>query len=191
MVEFGWVDISIFALVGLSILIGVFRGFIKEALSLCTWSLAIWMGVLFHDVVSAWLLPHIKSDTIRSIAAFGTVFLITLIAGMLATFCISLLVKKSGLGGTDRLLGVVFGMARGVLVVGLTLTVISYTTLRSQPWWTGSVLIPKFQPLMVWLSDIVPDQINVAKDAINLKRVDKPPASSIASLGLDSKLFPE
>lgn len=165
----GWVDCTIFGVVIVSILIGLFRGFVKEALSLVNWVLAIWMGVIFHEKTSAWFVNLIENETIRSIAAFGVVFVFMLFIGSIITYFISLMVRKSGLGGTDRLLGIVFGITRGIFLVGLTLTVVSYSTLKEQPWWQDSVIIPRFKPLMAWLNDIVPDRINVAKDAVFVK----------------------
>lgn len=183
-----WADIAIFGVVVVSILIGLFRGFVKEALSLLNWVFSIWMGVLFHDRVSSWFSTLIHNDTVRSIASFGIVFLIVLFLGSVTAYFISLLVKKSGLGGTDRLLGLIFGMSRGVFLVALVLTVVSYSALKEQPWWQESIIIPKFRPLMVWLNDIVPDKINFAKDAVVLKpnkthRETHP--SRMVAIGLD------
>ncbi len=160
------VDLAIFAIILISVVIGLFRGFIKEALSLCTWALAIWAGVLLHDTAAFWLANYIHNETVRSIAAFSMVFFIVLILGSLVTYAISLLVKKTGLSGTDRLLGIFFGLFRGVLLVSLALLVISYSALKSQPWWHDSMVIPSFQPLMAWLNDFVPENINRAKDAV-------------------------
>lgn len=176
---FGWVDIAIFGVIIISFVIGLFRGFVKEALSLLNWVIAIWMGVYFHDTVSGWFLNLIHSDTIRSIAGFGLVFVSFLFIGSIITYFISVLVKKSGMSGTDRLLGLVFGMGRGVFLVALVLTVVGYSALKEQPFWQDSLLIPKFEPLMVWLNDIVPSKINVAKDAVFVK-----PTKSMRPKGL-------
>lgn len=182
---FGWVDTAIFGVVLISIAIGLFRGFVKETLSLLNWIFAIWMGVICHDKANMWFTSIIQNETVRSIAAFGVVFISMLFIGSVITYFISLMVRKSGLGGTDRLLGVVFGLTRGIFLVALGLTVVSYSTLKDQPWWHDSSVIPKFQPLMTWLNDIVPDQISVARDTVFRKPGKDIDENQMAEVGLE------
>lgn len=168
-----WIDISILSVVGLSILIGIFRGFIREALSLVNWGLAIGGGVYFHDTVSNYLSNTIHSEMVRSVIAFGGIFLTILIICSLISHLISALVKKSGLGGTDRVLGLVFGFLRGALVCSVMLLIISFSPIKSQSTWQQAILLPYFKPVMAWLNDNVPEQVNIAKQTIDKPNKDK------------------
>lgn len=182
---FGWVDTAIVGVVLISVVIGVFRGFVKEALSLVNWVFSIWMAVVCHDRAIDWFSHVIQNETVRSIAAFGVVLVTVLFVGSLVTYLVCIMVRKSGLGGTDRLLGVIFGLTRGVFLVALGLTVVSYSSLKEQPWWQDSSVIPRFQPLMVWLNDMVPDQISVAKDTLFKKPGKDIDENQVAEVGLE------
>lgn len=162
-----WIDILILSMVGLSVLIGIFRGFIREALSLVSWGLAIAGGIYFHDMASNYFSTWISNPAMRSVVGFGAVFLVILIVCSLIAHLIGFLVKKSGLGGTDRMLGVVFGFVRGVLICGVCLLVVSFSPLKNNEVWQSSTLRPYFHPLMAWLNDNVPDKLNVAKDMLD------------------------
>lgn len=70
---------------------------------------------------------------------------------------LSALVNKTGLSGTDRLLGAVFGAARGILVISALLLVAQLTPSQQSGWWQGSVLIPHFAPIENWLKGFLPE----------------------------------
>ncbi len=162
MTSFGFnvADITIVAIVSLSALISLFRGFVREALSLVSWVLAFWFGLSFSHPASDFLTNYIKSPTLRLGAAFGGIFIIVLIACAIINAFISRLVESTGLSGTDRLLGVVFGLIRGVLLVAALLLVAQLTTpMAQESWWTGSGLINYFSPVENWLQSFIPQTV--------------------------------
>lgn len=159
MMELNWVDYTIIALLGLSVLISLFRGFIKETLSIITWGLAIWLSLLFSNLVSGMLSHSIENEMLRHLVAFASIFVSILILGAVFSFFLSSLVKSTGFGGTDRILGVAFGLARGVLITALLLVVVNLTSFQGQSWWKNSVLIPQFKPVMVWLEGYIPTNL--------------------------------
>lgn len=159
-VAFNAADIIIVCILLLSALISLFRGFVKEALSLVSWFLAFWIAITFCHQVSDLLVNYIKSPTLRLGAAFGGVFIVVLIACAIINTLISTLVHKTGLSGTDRLLGVIFGGVRGVLLIAALLLVAQITTpVQEETWWTGSMLIHYFQPVEVWLQNFIPKDV--------------------------------
>lgn len=168
-----WVDVGVLSVVGLSILIGIFRGFIREALSLVSCGVAIVCGIYFHDAGAEYLSTWISSAPIRSVAAFGLVFVCVLIICSIISHLIGFLVKKSGLSGTDRMLGLIFGFVRGVLICGVMLLVVSFSPLKQNPVWRESFMVPQFQPLMAWLNENVPDKVNFAKDVLEKRNQDR------------------
>ena len=135
-------DIVILGVVLLSALIGLVRGLLKEVLSLATWTAAIGLALYFAPEASVYLAGVISDEVIRLVAAFAGIFLGALIVGGLVQWLIGALVKGTGLTGTDRFLGFVFGSARGVLVclVGL-IAIRSFA--QSADWWQASLLVPE------------------------------------------------
>jgi membrane protein required for colicin V production len=160
-VGFNWVDAVILAILGLSALISLFRGFVRETLSLISWVLAFWVALTFgHTLGELFLQKYINSPTVRLGVAFGGLFLVTLIACAIFNYFISQLVDKTGLSGTDRMLGLVFGIARGVVLVAALLLVAHLTPMPEESFWKQSLLIPHFEPLELWLKGFLPDNVS-------------------------------
>ncbi len=151
-----WIDYTIIALIVISSLIGLLRGFIKEAFSLVIWVVAIWIGLTFSREFSVFLEPMIPYPSARMASAFAALFFVTLILGALVNYLLSELVKKTGLTGSDRFAGMIFGVARGLVVVAIIIMLAGLTPLPEDSWWKESILIPPFQALAVWLRDHIP-----------------------------------
>jgi membrane protein required for colicin V production len=146
-----WVDYGILGVLAVSALIGVFRGFTKEALSLLTWVLAFWISITFAPWAAGELAPWIPVPSVRIATAYGSLFLVSLIVGSIVNHLVSKLVKASPFAGPDRTLGVFFGLARGVVLVILFVLVAGLTPVKQDPWWQQSFLIARFQ----WAADQV------------------------------------
>jgi len=123
-----WADYSIIGIIFLSTIISLARGFFREAFSLVTWILAFWIGFRYSAEVSGYLINYIKTPTLSLIAAFAIVFIVTIVIGGLANFLLSQIIVSSGLSGSDRALGVIFGFARGILFVGVILLFMTLTS---------------------------------------------------------------
>lgn len=149
-------DWAIVAVILVSGLISVWRGFVREAISLGTWVAAFLVALIFADKLAALLPAAVESPLARwGLAAIG-LFMATLLVGGLVNFLVSSLVERTGLTGTDRSLGVVFGILRGVLIVGLGVLIIGDTALQSEPWWQSSRLAPHFEPFADWIRQAYP-----------------------------------
>jgi membrane protein required for colicin V production len=147
-------DIVILGLIVLSALMGFARGFLKEVLSLATWAAAIGLALFFAPQVAEHLGDRIADDVVRQIAAFAGIFLCTLVAGALVQWLIGRLVESTGLTGTDRLLGLVFGTGRGALVCLVGLIAIQ-PFVESTEWWQASVLVPELLAFKHVLLDVL------------------------------------
>ncbi|CAN5272660.1 CvpA family protein [soil metagenome] len=152
-------DYAIISVIGLSSLISLIRGFVKEALSLAGWIIAFWVALTFCNELSNHFTKIINSVPIRTAAAFFLLFALTLIAMALINHIISCIVTKTGLSGTDRILGVLFGFGRGMFVVSVLLLVAKMSTLPNDKMWQESQLIPSFRPLEIWLHGFLPEDL--------------------------------
>lgn len=142
-----WVDWVIVAVLVVSTGISWLRGFVNEALSIVIWFLAIVVVFYFSPGLATVLGDSITiSYFARLMIARAALFISTLIIGSLFKHLLNGFVKVSGLSRADRLLGVGFGFARGVLLLLVGMTVVRWIALPEvEIWWNSSVLIPYLQ----------------------------------------------
>ena len=163
MSEFGLglaaIDWIIMAILVVSTLISIKRGFVKEALSLATWVAAIIISRLFASQVSTLLIDSIDMPSMRMAVAYALLFAGTLIVGALVNNLISEVVRMTGLGGTDKFFGMFFGFARGGVVILVVVAGLYYLTpVEEDSWWKESVLIPHIVGAIEWLGPILWEQ---------------------------------
>ena len=151
-----WIDLVIIAVIALSALISLIRGFVKESISLVTWVVAGLIALRYYSPMADLLEPFVASDSLRNWVGGGILFVATLIVGAIVNFIVSQLVSKTGLSGTDKALGVVFGAARGVLIVTMIVLLASLTPMPEASWWQDSLMIDFFQQLAEWIKTVIP-----------------------------------
>jgi membrane protein required for colicin V production len=146
------VDYILLAAFVASVAIGFFRGFFREALSLLTWGLALWLAWRFSGVLDP-LLASVSSPALKLWLGRILVFIGVLLAGGLLGHFVVMLVRRTGLTGTDRVLGMLFGAGRGVLVVGVLVIAFQLLEMDGEPWWQESVIVPKTAELTRTIRD--------------------------------------
>jgi len=152
-------DYAVLAIVTISILVGAIRGFVKEAFSLFVWAAAFLVAFQYSDALAMLLENDIELPSVRTSLAFAGLFLSVLLVGGLLTYLVGKLVEKTGLSGTDRLLGGVFGGARGLALVLAIMLVAGLTPVPQDPWWQQSRTIQSLMPLAEWAAQFLPDYI--------------------------------
>ncbi|PAV49554.1 colicin V production CvpA [Pseudomonas sp. HAR-UPW-AIA-41] len=152
---FTWVDWAIVAIIGVSALISIKRGFVKEALSLVVWIVAGVVAWLFGGAVAQHLTNFIDIPSARVIAACALLFVATLLVGGLVSFLIGELIRVTGLSGTDRFLGMFFGAARGALLVVVLVGLLSLAPVQQDIWWQQSTLLPHFLMVADWSKNLI------------------------------------
>lgn len=157
--DFNWADYAIIGVIVVSCLISIIRGFVREALSLLVWAGAVWLALSFSGDIADIFKEEIKNPLVRLGIGFVLIFFSTLVVGAILSVLITMLVDKTGLTGTDRVLGMVFGAIRGVLVISVLLLLVKFSSMPQDTWWKESKLIVQFEPLELWLQDFMQDQI--------------------------------
>jgi membrane protein required for colicin V production len=156
---FAWIDVVILALIVLSAILSLFRGFVREAVALITWLVALWVAMAFYEDLAAILSQWISLPSAQRITAFAVLFICVLLLGAIVNFLASKLVNKTGLTGTDKLLGIVFGVARGGVIVAILVLLAGLTPLPQDPWWQDSQMLGYFQELAMWMRSYLPNEI--------------------------------
>jgi membrane protein required for colicin V production len=146
-----WFDWTVLAIVAVSTLISLKRGFMKEALSLAAWVAAFLVSTSFAARLSLQLGDYISNDALRYASAYVILFAATLMLGSLINTLLAQLVRVTGLTGADRLLGTVFGFARGMLVVLVLVFVLQAVMSEDeQESLQESRLLPHLQMVSEW-----------------------------------------
>lgn len=164
------VDVVIIFVICLSTFFSLVRGFVKEAISLASWLLAIWVAVTFAPRLAAMLPTSIESEAVRQAVGFGMMFILTLMVGSMVNFIIAGLVKKTGLSGADRVFGLLFGFLRGGLIVLVFVVIGGMTPLPEQDWWQSSVLLERFERVAIELQAYLPQSMNLSFDPAQIQQ---------------------
>lgn len=153
------VDWLIIFVLFVSTLISITRGFVREAFSLATWIAAIIISRLFAGQLSTLLVDYIELPSLRLGVAYIALIVGSLIVGAMINHLIGELVRKTGLGGTDKFLGMFFGFARGGIVIVLIIAGLFYLApVQEDVWWTESVFIPYIVKAVEWLGPVLWEQ---------------------------------
>lgn len=161
--SFNIADYIIVTVVLLSTIVSLFRGLVKEIFSLVTWVIGFGSALKFSGRFAATFTKYIANPTIRYIIIFIAIFILVMIIGTLLNRLFSLFVARSGLSGADHLLGMVFGSVRGLLLIGVILLLINFTSFVEDSWWQNSMLIPYFKVMLKWLGKIVPEGMDALR----------------------------
>ncbi|HTD28468.1 MAG TPA: CvpA family protein [Xanthomonadaceae bacterium] len=151
------VDWALLGVVALSALMGAMRGIVVEVLSVVVWLAAFWLAFAYGAEVAGLLLQQVHDPAARLFAAYALVFIAALIIGSVVTWLIGTLVRSVGLGGIDRLLGLMFGAVRGCALACVLVLVLGLTGLPQEPAWHESPLIPEFQHGAEWMKAWLPE----------------------------------
>ena len=132
-------DIAILAVLALSVAWGIWRGFVRETLSLVGWVLAFLAANAVAAQLGELLPASWARPEVRVLIAFVVVFVLVLSATTLVAALLSKLFKRAGLGGVDRTLGALFGLARGVVILLAVTIAAGLTSMPRDPMWSSSV----------------------------------------------------
>ena len=155
-----WPDYAILGTILISVLVGALRGFMKEVFSLLVWAAAFVIAYLYAGNVAVLMEDHVSLPSARTAMGFTGLFVIVLLIGGLLNYLLGRLVETTGLSGTDRLLGGVFGAARGLVLIVAVLLVAGFTPIPADPWWKDSMVIQRLLPLTEWAAEYLPENVH-------------------------------
>lgn len=135
------IDTAILIVIAISAAFGLWRGFVKEVLSLLSWIAALLVARVYSVPIAGLLVNMIESEAIRYLTAFALLFVIVIMIGTLINHFMAKLLTITGLKFLDRLLGAVFGLARGAVIVLVILFILNVFVSETE-WWQESTLIP-------------------------------------------------
>lgn len=154
------IDWGIIVVLSLSTLLSLWRGFVREALSLLGWVAAFLVAHLFVDELALQLSVAIANVTGRYIAAYAILFVSTLVVFTLVVKVATSLVRAAGLSVLDRVLGTIFGFARGVILILVAVYVIKQlVSPQDQQWLHESVLMPHLNMLADWVQTVFANSV--------------------------------
>jgi membrane protein required for colicin V production len=148
-------DVLIFLVLLGSTLIGLLRGFVREAVSLAFWIVAIWAAWRFGPVVEPHLGGLLADPRIAPWVGRVVILLLVLVCGWVVGMVLSYFTRSVGLGPLDRVIGLFFGIVRGLVLVGLIVIGGELLHLNQEPWWNRSKLIPYGETIGDWLRAMV------------------------------------
>ena len=136
--DIGWLDLTLWAVLAFSVVLGVLRGLVREVVSLSAWVLAFVWAQVHAETVAAWLPVGLTVPVVRLAAGFVLIFIGVAVAGALLAWVLGRFLQAVGLRPIDRILGAGFGLARGgVLLLGVTLVVVTLGV-QTHPVWARS-----------------------------------------------------
>ena len=157
-------DYAVLLIVGVSVLLSVLRGMVREILALMSWFVAFWVANVYAGRLVPLLPDSIPNVSLRYLAAFVALFLVTMLVMSLITIALSELTKTIGLGPMDRLLGAFFGLLRGLLVVTILVLLAGLTGLPRQGMWRNAMFSAPLEAVAVkvkpWLPNDFSKRIN-------------------------------
>ncbi len=154
---FDWIIAAIFLV---SIIVGLFRGFIKESLSITSWIVSIWLAFTFCAEAGEFLHQYIRIPTpkFREWAGFALVFIGALFVFAIISYTITKVFVRGPIKGVDRVLGLGFGAVRAAAIIVALLVVARGFGFDSSDWWQNSKYLSKFEPLMNYVEGLFPEK---------------------------------
>jgi len=152
-------DYIVLAIVGLSLLFGLWRGVVGEVIALLAWALAAFAAVEFGVIVGQQVFAGVADPAMRTLAGCVLIVVGVLVAMALVRMAVRSMIQALGLSVSDRLLGMLFGIARGVLVALVLVALGGMTAAPQQGWWRQATLAPALEIAVLTLRPWLPEEL--------------------------------
>lgn len=152
-------DYIVLAIVGFSLLFGLWRGVVGEVIALLAWALAAFAAVEFGVIVGQRVFDGVADPSMRTLAGCVLIVVGVLVAMALVRMAVRSMIQALGLSVSDRLLGMLFGIARGVLVALVLVALGGMTAAPQQGWWRQATLAPALEIAVLTLRPWLPEEL--------------------------------
>lgn len=150
-------DWVVIAVIGASILLGLLRGFMREMISLAGWIAGIWLAIRFAAAIGASAPFGQDWPLARTALVAVLIVVVCVFAAALVGWLVRELLKAAKLSAADRTLGGLFGLARGLLIIGLAVFLVRDTALYREPLWRESLVLPQIEAALAFALRQLPD----------------------------------
>jgi membrane protein required for colicin V production len=155
-----WLDYALVAVLALSVLIGIWRGLVREAFALAGWIAALAAAALFAAETARLIPASVATAPVRTVIAGVVIFVIVLVTASVVGLLVSKALRLAGLGLADRTLGGAFGFARGALICALAVLVAGMTALPRAPVWREATLTGPLETAVIAAKPYLPRAVS-------------------------------
>lgn len=152
-------DYVVIGIVCFSLLFGLWRGVVGEIMALLAWALGIFAAIEFGELTGRTIFTGLADPAVRTLAGCVVIFVGVLVAMAVVRMVVRRMVRALGLTASDRLLGMFFGLARGVLVTMVLVGLGGMTAAPTQPWWKEATLSPPLETAVLMARQWLPDDL--------------------------------
>lgn len=171
-------DFLILGVIVLSMLLGLIRGFVREAIAVLAWLGGLWFAWRYAPALEPYLGGSIGEPPVSTWAARTLIVLGVLVIGWLLAGILSYFLRHSGLSiMVDRLLGLFFGVVRGAVVIAVFVLLGQFVELNRVEWWKDSRLLPYASELAGWIQAFAETGMRVLEDQSRVSQVARPSAA--------------
>lgn len=147
------VDFLFLIIILISVIVSLWRGFVREVFSLGGWIISFWVATRFSSPLALFLEDFIDAYSFRVILSYVILFVITMLLAAAANNLLSQLVERANLSGTDRAIGAFFGVFRGFVILVMLVTLGGITPFPRDDWWQKSYMMPSIQSSAIWVQE--------------------------------------
>lgn len=151
-------DLVLLAIFIISTVVGVMRGFVKEALSIISWILAFWLGYTYCVEAGEWLaqFASLGEGKIRNTAGFALVFVGTMFVFAIVSYAITKLLVRGPIKGVDRVLGIATGIVRAIAISAVLMVLMQALGMNTSAFWKESKFVPHLMPAVEFAQKVLP-----------------------------------
>lgn len=151
------IDMVLLAIIGVSALLGLIKGFVGVVVSTAAWLLAAWASFQFGEDTAHWLAEGAVPSASELLGGYALTFIGVLVTVGVVGMVLKTLVRSTHLTGIDRMLGFGLGLLRGGAIACVLVLLMSFTPLRREPAWQQSQILPVLTPGAEWMQGHLPD----------------------------------
>ncbi|MES2636401.1 MAG: CvpA family protein [Pseudomonadota bacterium] len=141
-------DYAVLIIIGISIIVSMMRGAVREVLSIIGWLAAFYVAKTYAAQLIPLLPPDIPSDSLRVLAAFLILFLGVLLVVALLSIALSSIIRKIGLSWLNRFFGALFGFTKGLFIVCVLVFLAGLTSMPKDNRWTNAMFSSPLEALV-------------------------------------------